>query len=206
MDLRNLADARQIPGLADLLPTARKYFEKCKSVGDRLTILKMKLAGQEVAKKFTDEVEMALKNESMEEEDKKGVEAMGKVKIDLEQLLKDVDDFLRAGFRKHHQIRDSRHFSERDHVINITEGASGIRLPQGRTRLFGSLPLEHFMESTSQSNQRKITFASLALVQARRPDFQLFNELLVQYPLPKSTKFGQVVPDNMVVNPTSSRH
>ncbi len=64
-----------------------------------------------------------------------------------------------------------------------------------------SLPLEHFMESTSQSNQRKITLASLALVQARRPDFQLFNELLVQYPLPKSTKFGQVVPDNMVVKP-----
>ena len=86
--------------LRDLLPTARKYFEKCKSVGDRLTILKMKLAGQEVAKKFTDEVEMALKNESMEEEDKKGVEAMGKVKIDLEQLLKDVDDFLRAGVPK----------------------------------------------------------------------------------------------------------
>ena len=45
------------------------------------------------------------------------------------------------------------------------------------------LPLEHFMESTPQATQRKITLESLDLVAARRPDFHLFNELLVQYPL-----------------------
>ena len=45
-----------------------------------------------------------------------------------------------------------------------------------------SLPLEHFMESTAQATQRKITLESLDLVQARRPDVQVFNELLVQYP------------------------
>ena len=32
-----------------------------------------------------------------------------------------------------------------------------------------SLPLEHFMEATSQSKQREITLASLALVHADRP-------------------------------------
>jgi hypothetical protein len=54
------------------------------------------------------------------------------------------------------------------------------------------------MEATPQATQRKITLASLDLVHARRPDVQLFNELLIQYPLPKD-RIGQVVPDNMVV-------
>lgn len=61
------------------------------------------------------------------------------------------------------------------------------------------LPLEHFMEAIPQATQREITLASLALVKAQRPDFHLFNELLVQYPLPRRKKPGQVVPDNMVV-------
>ncbi len=62
-----------------------------------------------------------------------------------------------------------------------------------------SLPLEHFMEATAQGTQRKITLESLDLVHARRPDVQIFNELLVQYPRRGSRKIGQVVPDNMVV-------
>jgi Uma2 family endonuclease len=62
-----------------------------------------------------------------------------------------------------------------------------------------SLPLEHFMEATAQATQRKITLESLDLVHADRPDFQLFNELLVQYPLKRGARIGQVVPDNMVV-------
>ena len=61
------------------------------------------------------------------------------------------------------------------------------------------LPLEHFMEPISQANQREITLASLALVHARRPEVQVFNELLVQYPRPRKKRPGQVVPDNMVV-------
>jgi Uma2 family endonuclease len=64
------------------------------------------------------------------------------------------------------------------------------------------LPLEHFMEATPQATQREITLESLALVRAQRPEVQVFNELLVQYPLtaPKNKKkLGQVVPDNMVV-------
>jgi Uma2 family endonuclease len=40
---------------------------------------------------------------------------------------------------------------------------------------------------------------SLALVQARRPDFHVFSELLVQYPVEGQRRPGQVVPDNMVV-------
>jgi Uma2 family endonuclease len=61
------------------------------------------------------------------------------------------------------------------------------------------LPLEHFMEATPQATQREITLESLALVKAQRPDVQVFNELLVQYPLPRRKRPGQVVPDNMIV-------
>ncbi len=61
------------------------------------------------------------------------------------------------------------------------------------------LPLEHFMEATPQGTQREITLESLALLKAQRPDVQVFNELLVQYPLPRRKRLGQVVPDNMVV-------
>ncbi len=61
-----------------------------------------------------------------------------------------------------------------------------------------SLPLEHFMEATPQATQREITVVSLGLVRERRTDFNVFNELLVQYPLPRQ-RIGQVVPDNMVV-------
>ena len=55
------------------------------------------------------------------------------------------------------------------------------------------------MEATPQATQRKITLESLDLVSARRPDVQVFNELLVQYPLPGRKQRGKVVPDNMVV-------
>ena len=50
-----------------------------------------------------------------------------------------------------------------------------------------------------KARQRKITLESLDLVHARRPDVQIFNELLVQYPRRGQRKLGQVVPDNMVV-------
>jgi Uma2 family endonuclease len=62
-----------------------------------------------------------------------------------------------------------------------------------------SLPPEHFMEATPQATQRKITLESFDLVHRRRPDIQMFNELLVQYPLPRRARIGQVVPDNMAV-------
>lgn len=61
------------------------------------------------------------------------------------------------------------------------------------------LPPEHFMEATPQATQREITLESLALVKAQRPEVQVFNELLVQYPLRRRKRPGQVVPDNMVV-------
>ena len=62
-----------------------------------------------------------------------------------------------------------------------------------------SLPPEHFMEATPQATQREITVESLALVKARRPEVQYFNELLVQYPHGRAKRIRQVVPDNMVV-------
>lgn len=64
-----------------------------------------------------------------------------------------------------------------------------------------SLPLEHFMESTDQSKQREITLESLALVRAKWPEFQVFNELLILYPLTDADlkKPTRVCPDNMVI-------
>jgi Uma2 family endonuclease len=62
-----------------------------------------------------------------------------------------------------------------------------------------SLPPEHFMEAIPQARQREITLASFALVRARRKDVQVFNELLVQYPLRQRQRLGQIVPDNMVI-------
>ncbi len=64
-----------------------------------------------------------------------------------------------------------------------------------------SLPLEHFMESTDQSTQRKITVESLDLVTAKWPEFQVFSELLILYPLTDADlkKPSRVCPDNMVI-------
>jgi Uma2 family endonuclease len=61
------------------------------------------------------------------------------------------------------------------------------------------LPPEHFMESPAQATQRKITLESLDLVAAQRPEVQVFNELLVQYPHPQTGGIRKVVPDNLVV-------
>src|SRR6516164_7636801 len=74
-----------------------------------------------------------------------------------------------------------------------------IRYYEAAQEYLRSLPPEHFMEATSQATQRKITLESLDLVRARRPEVQLFNELLVQYPYRGRRKPRQVVPDNMVV-------
>ncbi len=64
-----------------------------------------------------------------------------------------------------------------------------------------SLPREHFMESTYQSTQRKITLESLDLVSAVWPEFQVFSELLILYPLTEADlkKPTRVCPDNMVI-------
>jgi hypothetical protein len=63
----------------------------------------------------------------------------------------------------------------------------------------GSLPLEHFMESTVQATQRRITLESLDLLQSRRPSVRVFHELLMQYRLPRRRLLRQLVPDHMVV-------
>ena len=61
------------------------------------------------------------------------------------------------------------------------------------------LKIENLMEARPQATQREITLESLALLKARRADVHVFNELLIQYPRPRQSKLGQVVPDNMVV-------
>ena len=74
-----------------------------------------------------------------------------------------------------------------------------IRYYEAAQEYLRKLPLEHFMEATPQATQRMITLESLDLVRAQRADFHLFNELLVQYPLPRRKKPGQVVPDQFTV-------
>jgi len=77
--------------------------------------------------------------------------------------------------------------------------ALASRYAQAARQYLRSLPLEHFMEATSQATQRKITLESLDLVKARQSEVWVFNELLVQYSRGRGKKLGQVVPDNMVV-------
>lgn len=60
-----------------------------------------------------------------------------------------------------------------------------------------SLPPEHFREATTQSAQRAIIMASLALLKRRRGGLGYFGELLVQYW--HRGRVRQVVPDNMLV-------
>jgi Uma2 family endonuclease len=74
-----------------------------------------------------------------------------------------------------------------------------IKYEKAAEEYLRSLRPEHFMESTAQATQRKITLESLDFLNARRPEVQVFNELLIQYPIPGQSKPQQVVPDNMVV-------
>jgi Uma2 family endonuclease len=74
-----------------------------------------------------------------------------------------------------------------------------IKYEEAARAYLRSLPLAHFMEAKAQARQRRITLASLELVETRRSDLHVFNEMLVQYPLPRTDKLGQIVPDNMVV-------
>lgn len=77
----------------DQLPNARKAFEKCKMVGDRLGANKMHIAGVEVATRFADELKKLI-DTATEDEDKKTLEMYQKVNEELQVLLKDVQDWL----------------------------------------------------------------------------------------------------------------
>ena len=72
------------------LPNARTAFEKCKNVGDRLTLNKMYLAGVEVSTRFGEELKRAI-DSANDEEDKKSLERNQKVSEDLKKLLKDIE-------------------------------------------------------------------------------------------------------------------
>jgi Uma2 family endonuclease len=62
---------------------------------------------------------------------------------------------------------------------------------------YRTLPLEHFMEATPQSTQKKITMISFDWLGLLRGDVRHFSELLVQYFY--QGKLCRVVPDNMLV-------
>ena len=84
-----------IQDVRDQLMNARKAFDKCKSVGDRLSINKMNLAGIEVATHFEDEFKKLL-DSAKDEEDKKKIEADRLISENLQKLLKDIQEYLLA--------------------------------------------------------------------------------------------------------------
>jgi tetratricopeptide (TPR) repeat protein len=99
------ATARQFiyekwPGLKDPkevrdnLPTARKAFEKCKAVGDRLTLNKLQLTAPELVSRLLEEAKAI--QDSTEEEDQRRQAALKKVSEDLEQFLREVTEYLKA--------------------------------------------------------------------------------------------------------------
>jgi Uma2 family endonuclease len=84
-------------------------------------------------------------------------------------------------------------------ATNLPRAILDIKYEEAAREYARKLPLEHYMEAIAQSTQRQITVESLELIKSRRPDLHVFSELLVQYPLPRRRKPGQIVPDNMVV-------
>src|ERR1051325_5190943 len=74
-----------------------------------------------------------------------------------------------------------------------------IRYQEAARERLRNQTMEDIMEGTAQATQRKITLASLDLLQARRTDVHVFSELLVQYPKRGQKQPAAVVPDNMLV-------
>jgi hypothetical protein len=86
-----LKDPKEI---RDNLPTARKAFEKCKAVGDRLTLNKLQLTAPELVSRLLEEAKAI--QDSTEEEDQRRQAALKKVSEDLEQFLREVTEYLKA--------------------------------------------------------------------------------------------------------------
>jgi hypothetical protein len=84
-------------------------------------------------------------------------------------------------------------------ATGVPRSKLALRYAKAAQEYLRSLPLEHFMEAQKQGTQRKITLACLELVHALWAAFQVFNEMLVQYPWRGRKKPVGVVPDNMVV-------
>ncbi len=74
-----------------------------------------------------------------------------------------------------------------------------LRYARAAEAYFRGLPSEHFMAVTAQATQREITLESFALVKARHPGLQYFNDLPIQYPFGSRKQIRQVMPDNLVV-------
>jgi Uma2 family endonuclease len=90
---------------------------------------------------------------------------------------------------------------ERLHAMIADYSVKSIMSPEeyekAAQEYYQSLPLEHFMEATTQNMQCQITEASFALLRRRRGDIRYFGELLVQYFY--RGNLCSVVPDNMLV-------
>jgi Uma2 family endonuclease len=84
-------------------------------------------------------------------------------------------------------------------VPNLPRSLQRLAYARSAEAYLRSLPLEHFMEAAPQATQREICVESLALVKARRPEVQYFNELLIQYPFGRPPEIRKIVPDNFVI-------
>ena len=75
--------------LRDALPVARRALDKCKAVGDKITIRKMYNLAPEVGTRYLEALK-ALRDAAVEDEDKQALAAYDKVSGDLERFIADL--------------------------------------------------------------------------------------------------------------------
>lgn len=75
------------------LGTARLAFEKCKEVGDRLTLNKMNLSSVEITTRFGDELKKMI-DATTDDDERKMLEMYEKVNDDMQKLFKDIQAYL----------------------------------------------------------------------------------------------------------------
>jgi tetratricopeptide (TPR) repeat protein len=78
----------------DRLPEARKAFEKCKAIGDRIALLKMATASPQVLERYAEGLKKLI-DDAKEDEDRKALEGYPKVSEDLEKLANEIRDALK---------------------------------------------------------------------------------------------------------------
>jgi tetratricopeptide (TPR) repeat protein len=85
--------------IREQLPAARKAFEKCKAVDDRISITKMHLLAAPVLESFTKRLKDAVEA-ATEDEDREVLRPYLKVNEDLNLLLQNVGEYLGVGRKK----------------------------------------------------------------------------------------------------------
>jgi hypothetical protein len=83
------ANLAQPADVQDALPAARRAFDTCKQVGDRIGLMKLYITGPQILERFAENVKR-LADEAIDDEDRRKIGAFEKVRADLEKFLNDV--------------------------------------------------------------------------------------------------------------------